>query len=77
MLAFVKRFTGLITEHDVAEAVAELGDWVSVDPADLIRRCRESGTVEAVAIALRVNLAALNAALEALGPPYGLEEGLR
>ena len=61
---------GLSTVEDVVKALSALGIEFPDDLALFVRRCREAGSVEAVAKEIRVDLAALNAALEELGAPY-------
>ena len=60
----------LATDDDVVRALEPHAALLAAPPLDLIRRCREAGEVEPVALGLGVNLAALNAVLARLGPPY-------
>ena len=58
------------TLEDVVNAVSALGIALPEDPATFVRRCRDVGSVEAIAKVLRVDLAALNVVLNQLGEPY-------
>ena len=61
---------GLMTDEDVIRAVDALGLSLPTTSAELVKLCREAGNLQGVALALRVDLAALNGAIGALGPPY-------
>jgi len=61
---------GLHCEDEVKASLMALEHLLPVEPDSLIKRCREAGEIEPVAIALGVDLARLNAELESLGPPY-------
>lgn len=61
---------GLHSEDDVRASLMALAYLLPVEPDSLVKRCREAGEIEPVAIALGVDLVRLNEALESLGPPY-------
>jgi hypothetical protein len=63
---------GLQSEDDVRVSVRALAHVLPMEPDSLVTRCREAGEVEPVAIALGVDLAQLNAAIERLGAPYAV-----
>lgn len=61
---------GLASEDDVVAALELEHQHLPVGPEELVRRCRETGELAAIAVSLRLDLAKLNAELAALGPPY-------
>ena len=62
--------TGLTSEEEVVAALDGSGDALPEPPRDIVRRCRDSGDVAAIAIALRMDLRRLNEVLASLGTPY-------
>ncbi|RJT30822.1 hypothetical protein D3227_29940 [Mesorhizobium waimense] len=61
---------GLATEDDVVAALKLENHHLPVGHEEIVRRCRESADLAAIAVSLRIDLAKLNAELAALGPPY-------
>jgi hypothetical protein len=61
---------GLLSEDELVAAINAATQPPPLSGGDLIRRCRECGGIESLALSLEVDLAALNAALADLGPPY-------
>ncbi len=62
--------TGLASESDVREALECIDERLPIPAEDLLRRCRESSDLGALAIALKLDLSQLNRVLARLGPPY-------
>ena len=60
----------LITEEDVAAALATVAEKLPLPPPELLARAREAASIEGLAIAIEADLSTLNAILERLGPPY-------
>ncbi|RWI33316.1 MAG: ATP-binding protein [Mesorhizobium sp.] len=61
---------GLASEDDVVAALKLAQEHLPVGHEELVRRCRESEDLAAIAVSLRLDLGKLNAELAALGPPY-------
>jgi hypothetical protein len=61
---------GLLTEDELVAAIDAAAPQPPISGGDLVQRCRECGGIEALALSLDVDLAALNAVLTDLGPPY-------
>lgn len=62
--------SGLVSEDDVIEALARVRERLPAAPDELVRCCRESEDLGAIAVSLRLDLAPLNAQLAVLGAPY-------
>ncbi len=60
----------LITEEDVAAALATVAEKLPLPPPELLARTREAASIEGLAIAIEADLSTLNAILERLGSPY-------
>ena len=59
-----------MTEDDLAAALDELAENLPISTTELLARCRETATVEGLALALNADIARLNSIIEQLGPPY-------
>jgi len=62
--------SGLVSEDDVIEALERVREHLPVAPDELVRCCRESVDLSAIAVSLRLDLAQLNAQLGAPGASY-------
>jgi hypothetical protein len=60
----------LLTEEDLIETIERVAPALPISGAELVMRCRHTGSVEAIAVGLEVDLAALNEVLSSLGEPY-------
>jgi len=61
---------GMVNEEDVVTLLDKLGSQLPEQTRDLVRRCRDTSDIAAIAIALRMELAPLNEVISTLGPPY-------
>lgn len=60
----------LATDEDVAAALDAIAERLPIAPAELLARAKEASSIEALALGIDADLAALNAILAELGPPY-------
>ena len=60
----------LATDEDVAAALGAIAERLPMAPAELLDRAKDAASVEALALSIDADLAALNPILAELGPPY-------
>ena len=60
----------LVTDEDVAGALTTVSEHLPMPAAELFARAKEVTSVEALALSVNADLAALNPILAQLGPPY-------